>query len=157
MKDMNRSLLIVLMLLLSLLGLADSWYLFQSAITDTALTCDIGTGFDGCNIVAQSPYSHLFGTPLGLYGVGFYAAMFVLTALVTILPQRIFYRVLSLLSLVGVLASIIFVLIQLIVIKATCIYCLASAGIALLLWVLARTLMKRFSPPHLVSIPNLDV
>jgi len=154
---MSRSLLVVLLLVLSLIGLADSWYLFQSAITDTALTCNIGSGFDGCNTVAQSPYSHLFGIPLGLYGVGFYAVLFVLAALILVLPQRLFYRALHLFALAGVLASAVFVFIQLALIKAVCIYCLISAGITLFAWVIARTLLRRFSPPHLVSIPDLDV
>lgn len=153
---MNRSLLLALLIVLSLLGLADSWYLFQSAITDTALTCDIGSGLDGCNIVAQSPYSHLFGIPLGLYGVGFYVLVFVLAAVIAILPQRLFYRLLHLLALAGVLASIVFVFIQFALIKAVCIYCLVSAGITLLSWVIARALLKRFSPPHLVSVPPID-
>ncbi len=153
---MNRSLLLALLVILSLLGLADSWYLFQSAITDTALTCNIGSGFDGCNIVAQSPYSHLFGIPLGLYGVGFFALVFVLSAVISLLPQRLFYRLLHLLTLAGALASIVFVFIQLALIKAVCIYCLISAGIALFLWIIARALLKRFSPPHLVSVSPLD-
>lgn len=151
---MNRTILITLLLVLAFLGLADSWYLFQSAITDTALTCNIGAAFDGCNIVAQSPYSHIFGIPLALFGVGFYALLFVLIALIAVFPVRLLYRVVFLLTLAGVLASVVFVFVQLVLIKALCVYCIASAGITLLSFIGAHRLFKRFAPPFLVSIPE---
>jgi len=149
---MNRSLLIALILALSFLGIADSWYLYQSAVTDTALSCDLGSGLDGCNIVAQSPYSQLFDIPLALYGVGFFALMFVLAALLYVVPARRLYQALLTFSLVGVVASAIFVGIQIFLIKALCIYCIASAGIAFILLGLVWTLWKRFAPVQLVTV-----
>lgn len=149
---MNRGLLIVLILALSFLGIADSWYLYQSAVTDTALSCDIGGGLDGCNIVAQSEYSHIFGIPLALYGVGFFALIFVLAALLLVIDTRRIYQALLALSVAGVAASVVFILIQFFLIKAICIYCIASAGIALLLLWACWVLRKRFSPVKLVTI-----
>lgn len=149
---MNRSLLVVLVLALSFLGIADSWYLYQSAITDTALSCDLGSGLDGCNIVAQSEYSYIFGIPLALYGVSFFALVFVLAALLFVMNSRRLYQALVALSGVGVVASVVFVLIQLFLIKAICIYCIASAGIVVLLLVVSWALWKRFSPVTLVTV-----
>lgn len=149
---MNRSLLVALILVLSFLGIADSWYLYQSAVTDTALSCDIGGGLDGCNIVAQSEYSHIFGIPLALYGVGFFALMFVLAALLIVVDTRRIYQALLTLSVAGVAASAVFVLIQFFLIKAICIYCIASAGIALLLLWASRVLKNRFSPVKLATV-----
>ncbi len=143
---MNRSFLIVLVLILSFLGVADSWYLYQSAITDTALSCDLGSGFDGCNIVAQSPYSRLFDIPLGLYGVGFFALTFVLAASLSVVSSRRLYQALLGVSAFGVFASAVFMYIQFVLIKALCIYCILSAGIAVLLFVLSLALFKRFQP-----------
>jgi len=148
---MNRSLLIALILALSFIGIADSWYLYQSAMTDAALSCDLGSGLDGCNIVAQSPYSQLFDVPLALYGVGFFALMFVLAAALFVMPVRRLYQGLLALSGVGVAASAIFVFIQFALIKALCIYCIASAAIAFLLCAFAWTLWKRFAPVPLVT------
>lgn len=141
---MNRSFLIVLVLILSFLGIADSWYLYQSAVTDTALSCDLGSGFDGCNTVAQSPYSRLFDIPLGLYGVGFFALTFVLAASLSVVSSRRLYQALLGVSAFGVLASAVFMYIQFVLIKALCIYCILSAGIAVLLFVLSLALFKRF-------------
>ena len=142
----SRRTLIALLLVLSFLGLADSWYLFQSAITDTALSCNIGGGLDGCNAVAKSPYSHLFGVPLALYGVGFYAFLFVLAAALAFLPKRSLYRASYLAAIFGALASVAFLLVQFLLIKAVCIYCIASAVFAFLILAIARRLWKRHAP-----------
>ncbi|MES2931647.1 MAG: vitamin K epoxide reductase family protein [Patescibacteria group bacterium] len=149
---MNRSLLIVLILVLSFLGIADSWYLYQSAMTDTALSCDLGSGLDGCNIVAQSAYSRLFGVPLALYGVGFFALTFVLAASLSIVSSRRLSHVLLAVTLFGVAASAVFVFIQFALIKALCIYCIASAGIAVLICALSFTLWKRFLLVKFVTV-----
>lgn len=149
---MNRSLLIVLVLILSFLGIADSWYLYQSAITDTALSCDLGIGFDGCNIVAQSAYSRLFDIPLGLYGVGFFALTFVLAASLSVVSSRRLYQALLGVSAFGVVASAVFMFIQFVLIKALCIYCILSAGIAVLLFMLSLALFKRFQPLKPITV-----
>ena len=142
---MNRNLLIVLLVVLSLFGIADSWYLYQSAVTDTALTCDIGAGLDGCNIVAQSPYSQFMGLPLALYGVGFFSVLFVLSMALLVVPMRTLYRALYILSLVGSLASVVFLFIQFALIKAICIYCIASAFIVFGMCMISRIVWKRFA------------
>lgn len=143
---MTRQLLISLVLLLSLAGIADSWYLYQSATNHTALACDFAAGLDGCNIVAQSPYSSLFGIPLALYGVIFFAFAFAGALALTALDSRRIYRALRVVTTVGALASVAFLFIQFALIKAVCIYCIGSAAIAFLLWGIARTLAKRYAP-----------
>lgn len=140
---MHRTLLLALLFALSFLGIADSWYLYQSAVTDTALSCDIGAGLDGCNTVAQSPYSYLFGIPLALYGVGFFAFVCALAAALTLFPARFLYRALLALSVFGTGASAVFLYIQFVLIKALCIYCIASAVIVALMLLIAHTLWKR--------------
>lgn len=142
---MHRTVVFVFLFILLLAGISDSWYLYQSAITDTALTCEIGGVLDGCNIVAQSPYSQLLGIPLALYGVFFYALLFVLVAIWALIPRKILWHGIHLLALGGVAASAVFVGIQLFLIKAICVYCLASAAIAVICWGLIYGLRKRDS------------
>lgn len=148
---MHRSVLLAIVLALSFLGVADSWYLFQSAVTDTALTCDIGAGLDGCNVVAQSPYSQFLGVPLALYGVGFFALLFTLAAALFFLPSRMLAKGLAALTLFGALASVVFLYIQFFLIKALCIYCLLSAAISFALVYLGYRLDTGFSRPALDS------
>jgi len=149
---MNRPTLLAIVIALAFLGIADSWYLLQSAVTDTALTCDIGGVLDGCNIVAQSPYSRLLGFPLALYGVGFFALAFTIAAGIFVLAKRILYLALYALSWAGAAASVVFMVIQFALIKALCIYCLFSALAAFLLLLAAHLLWTRHAPVKLVPV-----
>ena len=141
---MARTLLLVLVAVLTILGVADSWYLFQSAITHTDLVCNIGAGLDGCNIVAQSPYSKLFGLPLALYGIGFFGSMLATAIGLFSFRSRLLYGILFALASMGALASVAFMYIQIALIKAFCIYCIISAAIAFIVFGLALTLWVRY-------------
>lgn len=149
---MNRSSILLGVVILALLGLADAWYLAQSAFNGAALACDIN-GLSGCNIVAQSEYSRLFGLPLALYGAVFYAFFFILSACVWFFHNRTLYHLLIISAVIGILSSTYFLYLQFFVIKALCIYCIASFFIALLLFGGASLLWKRFIPVRLVVIP----
>lgn len=127
---------VVGILVLAFCGIANSAYLAESERTGTPLICDI-KNLSGCNIVANSQYSHLFGVPLAEYGVLFYGLLFVLAALELVLFDRLLRRVLQGVALVGILASLYFTAVQIFFIGAFCIYCLASSVIALLIFILA--------------------
>lgn len=142
---MRATPLTVLLLVLSFVGLADAWYLTASALSNTALSCDLGAALDGCNIVAKSDYSFFLGLPLALYGVGFYGCIFVLAALLLVAPIRLAYKALFGLSVAGALLSLAFLGIQFFLIKALCIYCIASAIISFMVFVVARDLWVKFN------------
>lgn len=131
-----KRLWVVLILLLAFFGLADSAYLAQSALSGASLLCNI-QNLSGCNAVAASEYSRLFGIPLAIYGVVFYSAVFILAALELVLYNRLLRRVLQAASIVGVLSSLYFVFVQKFFIGAFCIYCFISAVITLLILVCA--------------------
>lgn len=150
---MNRSFLLALLMALALLGIVDAWYLAEHANTDTALVCDIGAGLDGCNTVAQSPYSRVFGIPLADFGVAFYGLLFLMIVYSAIRPTRMLYRGLLWLTGIGAVASVVFLGIQIFLIQALCVYCIASAIIAFLLFYLSRMLFTRFAPELPVVIP----
>lgn len=124
---------VVLILLAAFCGLADSAYLTQHEVNGTPLLCNIN-GLSGCNVVAASPYSHIFGIPLSEYGLLFYGALFVLAALELALFDYVLRRALQLVALFGFLASIVFTGLQVFVINALCVYCMASALLALLIF-----------------------
>jgi uncharacterized membrane protein len=149
---MSRTLSVSLVLAIAFLGVADSWYLAQTAFSGAALACDFGAVLDGCNAVATSKYSHLFGLPLGLYGVAFYAALFVLAGLLVVFHARRLYQGLFGAALLGLLASIAFVSIQVFLIRALCVYCLASAGLSFLAFLIAWHLLARFAPARLAKV-----
>ncbi len=127
---------VVFILVLAFCGLADSVYLTQHELSGTPLICNI-QNLSGCNTVATSPYSHLFGVPLAEYGVFFYGILFVLAALELVLFDRVLRRALQWAAIFGVLTSLYFSVLQVFFIGAFCIYCAASAIIALLILILA--------------------
>ena len=147
-------------LILGFIGLADAAYLAQSELTGNPLICNI-QGLSGCNIVAQSIYSHLFGIPLGIYGVGFYGLLFVLAAVELFYKESLIRKGIQALATMGILASICFVFIQVFLIKAICIYCTLSAIITLLVWLFALALpgftLRRVSVPAVVAVALLLV
>lgn len=148
---MSKNTLLGILVVLALLGLLDSWYLAQSAATQTDLVCDI-EGLDGCNIVAQSEYSNILGIPLADFGLLFYALLLGSVLLSARFDRRWFYTWLLVLTGLGSLASVYFVYVQLGIIGAICIYCIASAIISWLSLLLSVSLFGkvRREPPSVV-------
>ncbi len=58
------------MLGLALVGIADAFYYSHSVYTGQQLWCP--SAFDGCNLVAGSPYARIVGIPLGYFGLVYY-------------------------------------------------------------------------------------
>jgi uncharacterized membrane protein len=91
----------------------------------------------GCEQVQTSRYSVVMGVPVALLGTVFFALMFYLgIGLLTSSRVRI-VRVYKVLAFAGALAIIPLFLLQAIVLKAFCTYCVATEAIMLLLWVLS--------------------
>lgn len=156
---MTRTALLSLLLVLTFLGLADAWYLTNAALTGSALACSF-TGFQalsGCNQVAQSSYSHVFGLPLALYGVVFYILLFVIASVLFVVPMRMLYRAAIALGIIGFALSLYFVFLQFFVIKALCIYCLASMVLAFFILLVTWRLWQRFAVVNVIepSVPTM--
>jgi uncharacterized membrane protein len=145
---------VVLIFILAFFGIADSAYLTQHELSGTPLLCNI-QNLSGCNIVASSQYSHIFGIPLAEFGVLFYGVIFVLAALEIVIFDQLLRRVLQAVSFIGVIFSFYFTFIQVFVIGAFCIYCLVSALIALFIFILASLIepIRRQAPPSYFSMP----
>lgn len=127
---------VIAILILAFAGLADSAYLTQQELSGTPLICNV-EGLSGCNIVAESEYSKVFGVPLAEFGMLFYGILFVLAALELALFDRLLRRVLQAGAVLGVLASAYFTFVQIFFIGAFCIYCTISAVITLLILLFA--------------------
>ncbi|MFA6414944.1 MAG: vitamin K epoxide reductase family protein [Candidatus Paceibacterota bacterium] len=146
---------VVLILIFSFFGLADSAYLTQHELDGTPLICNI-QNLSGCNLVAESQYSHIFGIPLAEFGVLFYSIMFVIAALEVVIFDQLLRRVLQVVSLVGLAASLYFTSVQIFLIGAFCIYCSVSALITLLIFILASFIepIRRRVPPSAPEFPQ---
>ncbi|MCX7996161.1 MAG: quinone-dependent dihydroorotate dehydrogenase [Patescibacteria group bacterium] len=114
-------------LLLALTGLADSAYLTWEHFNPSPIPCS-DLPFTNCGAVLSSDYAMVFGiVPLAVLGVLYYATFAVSALVYLIRPRIVLLRWLFLLSSAGFLASLWFVFLQLVVIKAICIYCMISA------------------------------
>jgi uncharacterized membrane protein len=127
---------VVLILILAFCGLSDSLYIAQHEANNTPLICNV-TSLSGCNIVATSQYTHLFGISLAEYGVIFYAFIFIIAALELVVFDQLLRRIIQIASLVGIVASLYFTYIEVFILKTLCIYCITSAVIAILIFIFA--------------------
>ena len=150
---------VTLILIFAFCGLTDSAYLTQHELSGTPLLCNI-QNLSGCNIVASSQYSHIFGIPLAEFGIVFYGILFVLSALELVIFDQLLRRLLQGVALVGVIFSLYFTLIQVFVINAFCIYCFASALIAFFILIFASLIepIRRQTPSSTsyMSMPPLS-
>lgn len=115
---------------LSLIGLADALYLVVSAYTDTPLVCGI---IEGCNDVAKSPYSRIFGIPMAVYGTFYYLIALLLSLAIVQWGSTRARQLMLKWAAVGVLFSLYTVYLQAIVIDAWCLYCVISEVVTILL------------------------
>lgn len=133
-------------IVLSFLGIADSAYLAEHSGSNPPPSCSLTGVFDGCRIVAESAYSHLFGIPLGVYGVVFYGTIFALAAFTLVTTFVYITRLLRIFAGIGALASAVFIYIQVFLIGALCLYCVTSAVISFLIlavvWLPIRSKMS---------------
>lgn len=151
---MNRKLLVGLLVALSLIGIADSAYLSVHAAAGTPLVCDIGAGLDGCNQVANSPYSQILGIPLAYIGLAFYGIFFLITLAAYVLPAHKTHHIaITALSAAASLASVAFLYIQLALIQALCVYCVISALLTFFSLPIALLLLTKHSPRLPAVIP----
>lgn len=121
--------LLYLALVLSLVGFADALYLSVEHLRGVIPTCTL---VNGCERVLTSAYSAVFGVPVAYFGALYYLAVFALGALVIETGRGV--KNLRLVILLGFLATLWFISVQAFILKAWCLYCLASAIITTLLF-----------------------
>jgi uncharacterized membrane protein len=124
--------------LLSIIGIGVAGYLSYVELNQVEAVCGpIGN----CNTVQQSKYATLFGfLPIGVLGVMGYLAIIILW-LARLLDLPGYTRILNLalfgITLFGILFSIYLTFLEPFVIGATCIWCISSAVIMTILFLLA--------------------
>ncbi|MEN9852637.1 MAG: hypothetical protein RI996_580 [Candidatus Parcubacteria bacterium] len=123
---MKQNTILAIASVVAFLGLLDSIYLTYTRFMGIVPPCSISF-FSGCATVAKSSYSVFFGIPLSLIGVFFYLLICVVT--ITLIYKKVRYGSLAFVffSTLGGLFSLYFVYLQAFVIRAFCIYCVASA------------------------------
>ena len=91
----------------------------------------------GCETVQTSEYSVILGVPVALAGAVFFGLLFYLTVGLLRSSAPTLVLVFKVLAFLGALAIIPLFLLQAIVLKAFCSYCLATEVLMLAIWVLS--------------------
>ncbi len=116
---------------LSLLGILDAGYLTYNKINNIIPPCS--SGFQ-CETVLNSPWANIGPIPLSVFGLFFYAFLFLMASL-TLLEKNVHIGklknedILLLASTFGGLFSLYLIFIMGVLIKGWCFYCLVSAGV----------------------------
>ncbi|MBI5230485.1 MAG: vitamin K epoxide reductase family protein [Candidatus Magasanikbacteria bacterium] len=130
----------ILFTILSLVGLVDSAYLAALHVRGIAPACTI---LKGCEQVATSPYSSFFGlVPIAFVGVAYYLAMLFFTVFIWDRERMHLFKFFIGAATIGFIGSLYFLYLQVVVIRALCVYCLISGADTLLFWILATQLAR---------------
>lgn len=128
---------------LALAGLFVALYLYLYKI---GVYGELKCGTGGCETVQASPYAILLGQPVALYGVLGYAALFAVSV-VGLQPRFAAQRwptlLLAALATLGFLFTAYLTFLEMFVIHAWCRWCLGSAVIITLIWLVALPAARR--------------
>lgn len=129
----------ILFLIFSFTGFLDATYITAKHYIGSPITCSI---LNGCEKVTTSVYSEVFGIPVALIGALYYLILFILVVLYLDIKKEKIFDIASKITILGFLASIYFVYLQVFVLKSLCLYCLFSAFTSTILFVLAITTLR---------------
>lgn len=124
----------LLICLLSLLGIADSIYLFSYKINLLkTLVCTFGE----CDRVNSSPYAMIGPIPVSFFGIVGYTVILLITLWSLNKTERLWRLIVFLMSLVGFAFSVYLTALEAFVIRAFCQWCVISAIIMTLIFLIA--------------------
>ncbi len=147
-RRLNNKVLWTAILIVTLFGVADTAYLTFDHYFGEGVKCLIT---QGCEIVLTSQYSKIVGVPLALIGLLFYAGMFIIVNLIDIYQNKYLLKLLVAGGVVGFASSLVFLYLQLFVLKALCFYCLLSFGSSTTLLMLGVILYMKNSNQNVIQ------
>ncbi len=119
------------LLALSLLGFLVAFYLTLVHYRGTILHCYV---VHGCDTVQSSRYATVFGVPIALFGTVYFAAIFYGSVALMTTRSRAASVSYKALAYLGALAAVPLLLLQAVVLKAFCTYCIAVEVVLVLTW-----------------------
>lgn len=122
--------------LFSFLGLVDASYLAAKYYSGTIPPCSL---VKGCEAVTTSQYAAIGGVSVALIGAIYYIIVLIISIVIIDTKSDWLKKFLARFSIIGLLASIWFVSLQLFVLKALCLYCLVSAFSSTAIFILAKS------------------
>ncbi len=143
MKNSKRLLVLVYsFIILGFLGFFDATYLTAKHYVGGTIVCPI---FGGCEKVLNSSYSQIGFVPVALLWLFYHALILILAVGFLNSNNAKFLKLAAKLSCIGFLASIFFMSVQFFIIQALCLYCVISALISTVLFILGIDIFKKTS------------
>jgi len=130
----------IAILLLSSIGLLDSFFLTKQHYTHDPFSCPL---FGGCGDVTSSVYSEFMGVPISLLGLFFYATVFSLSLYSYLRNNNKALVLASQLTLLGFTTSLVLVYIQVYILQSICFYCMLSALTSTLLFAVGLKVLNK--------------
>ena len=118
----------------SFIGLMDASYLAVKHYTGTIPPCAI---VKGCEAVTTSQYATVGGVSVALFGAIYYLIVLITSIALIDTGNNFLKKFLAGFSIIGLIASIWFVSLQVFVINALCLYCITSATSSVAIFALA--------------------
>lgn len=118
---------------IALLGFIDASYLTIAHYSGAELVCG---PFSGCASVTTSKYATFATIPVALLGALYYLFIFLISVAYLDSKNIFLARLRGHMTWLGLLASSVFVYLQLVVLKQICTYCMLSALDSTLLWIM---------------------
>ena len=140
-RPIRVSVMYVAIAVLSLVGLVDALYLTIEHVTGQSVRCTI---VSGCSEVLSSSNAVVAGIPLAAIGAAAYFTVFSLATL-AIFGYRVAGKLLAPLTALMALVSLWLIYLQAFVIRAFCQFCLLSAAITIIMFVIAFVAWKKGS------------
>lgn len=131
----NQELAAKIAMVLGCFGLADAIYLTVNHYLNASTFCYLTTH---CDLVLNSSYAVILGVPVALLGAVYYAAVVGLSAKFVWRPTDAAWRYLHWLIGIAFAVSLYLVYLQFFVIGALCVYCMLSAILTAVLFVLVN-------------------
>ncbi len=144
-----KKFLLYTILFLALAGAFDAGYLLIETMSSQVVVCPsvpIGRfNLNQCNTVLATSHSKFLGLPVALYGLGAYLSFVILVLCALNGKWPAAKKLLFYLSGFGFLAYLYFIYLQFFVIKAICFYCLISAALMTLIFILSAVYNLEYS------------
>ncbi len=141
-----KQIISLMFVILALLGIFDAGYLTYEKLTYSLPPC--GSGFE-CGTVLTSKYASILGIPLSAYGLLYYCTILLLAGkhfLELEEPEKKLpaFEFLALISAAGLIFSGYLVFVMGVVLQAWCLYCLISASLSTLLFILVQVYRAKY-------------
>lgn len=123
-------------MLLAVAGLLDSVYLTYLHYAGQTGICPLSNPFVDCGLVLGSPYATIGPLPVALLGVAHYSFLLLWLVMDLVRGGEFFRRLVLLQSTIGAGVSAYLVYLQMAVIGSFCFFCMVSAAVSFLIFVL---------------------